>query len=424
MYKNYLMQLKINNLLFISVLFIPAALVTGPFLPDFLISITSLIFIIYLWSKNNLFFLINDFFIILLIFYSLITINSFFSNDIFLSIQNTFFYFRFLIFAFLLKYLIVTNPNFLKYFTISILTVLIIVSLDAIFENFIGNHWYFDKSNYAEFNNSKRISGLFDEEYILGGFVLSLFPFSLVILKYYYNKKVLTNVFFIFLTFIFIYTILLSGERSTLGKLLILIISCYSINYLINYKIKIGIIFFTLLLIFLIIISQSSLKKRFIHHSYSLIFADDINQFDKEKLNFKNLNIKYFSQEHQDHAYISLKMFEDKKLFGHGVKMFRILCADDRYYLNNRACSTHSHGIIFTFLSETGLVGFIFLLIFYFILIKNFLNAKNNIEKIFIISIFLYLFPFLPSGYFFNNYFSIVLYTLVGTYLGVRKLKL
>lgn len=424
-YKKNLMDLKINNFLFILVLFLPATLVTGPFLPDLLISITSLIFIIYLWSKKNFFFLKNDFFIILLFFYGYIAINSFFSDNIFLSIKNTLFYFRFLIFAFFLKYLILTNPNFLKYFIISILIVLIIVSIDAIFEYFIGSHWYFDKSNYPEFISNKRISGLFDEEYILGGFVLSLFPISLVTFKYYYNKKNLTDIFIIFLNFIFIYTILISGERSTLGKLFLLfMISILSINYFKNFKTKISIIFFTIIFIFIIIISQNTLKERFINNTYKLVFTKDNNQLDKEKITFKGMNIKYFSQEHQDHAHISLKMFIDKKLFGHGVKMFRILCDDKKYYINDRACSTHSHGIIFTFLSELGLVGFVFLLVFYFILLKKFLNANNSIEKILITSIFLLLFPFLPSGYFFNNYFSIVLYTLIGMYLGIRKLKL
>ena len=42
-------------------------------------------------------------------------------------------------------------------------------------------------------------------------------------------------------------------------------------------------------------------------------------------------------------------MFEDKKIFGHGVKMFRFMCSKDKYYINDRACSTHSHGIILTF---------------------------------------------------------------------------
>ena len=56
----------------------------------------------------------------------------------------------------------------------SILLTLTIVSIDAIFEFLLGYHWLFEKSKYPEFLVSNRISGLFDEEYILGGFILSL----------------------------------------------------------------------------------------------------------------------------------------------------------------------------------------------------------------------------------------------------------
>ena len=35
------------------------------------------------------------------------------------------------------------------------------------------------------------------------------------------------------------------------------------------------------------------------------------------------MNVKYFSKDHHDHAIVSLRMFNDKKIMGHGVKMFR-----------------------------------------------------------------------------------------------------
>ena len=92
-------------------------------------------------------------------------------------------------------------------------------------------------------------------------------------------------------------------------------------------------------------------------------------------------------------------MFKDKKIFGHGVKMFRVKCSDERYYINDRACSTHSHGVVLTFLSETGLIGLVFLLLAY-ILNQKFLYISVKFRKNLLLSIFLYLFPLLPSGYF------------------------
>ena len=76
-----------------------------------------------------------------------------------------------------------------------------------------------------------------------------------------------------------------------------------------------------------------------------------------------------------------------------------------------------------TFLSELGLLGLIFLLIIYLYLIKSFIRRGTILSKIFIINMFVLMFPLLPSGYFFNNYQSVILYILVGMYSGIKKNK-
>ena len=80
-------------------------------------------------------------------------------------------------------------------------------------------------------------------------------------------------------------------------------------------------------------------------------------------------------------------------------------------------------------LSELGLVGIIFLLIFLFFLIKRFFDVafvklKTNHHYAFLIAslgIFINLFPFLPSGNFFNNWISIIIYFNIGLYLVSNK---
>ena len=191
------MYLRAEKFLFYLLLILPFSLITGPFLPDLIISISSIVFLLILFNKRELSFLKNDFFIIISIFYLLIVINSAFSEQRIISLKNTFFYFRFFIFAYLIKYLILKQKNFLKYFSISIFLILLIVSLDAILE-FLGYHWLFDKTRYAEFTVNSRISGLFDEEYILGGFILSLFPTAIILFKKFVNKNSINiNFFFI-----------------------------------------------------------------------------------------------------------------------------------------------------------------------------------------------------------------------------------
>ena len=84
-------------------------------------------------------------------------------------------------------------------------------------------------------------------------------------------------------------------------------------------------------------------------------------------------------------------MFEDNKLMGIGPRGFREFCNDDKYkfiykseaqYNNNDTpktingdifkkkhydgCSTHPHNLFIQILSETGLIGIFFYLIFLF----------------------------------------------------------
>ena len=102
----------------------------------------------------------------------------------------------------------------------------------------------------------------------------------------------------------------------------------------------------------------------------------------KKELNQNTFKLVYFSQEHSDHAIISIEMFKDKFLFGHGVKMFRFKCSEEKYYINDRACSTHSHGILLSFISELGFIGLLFIILIYLQILKNiFKNKKKNYHK-------------------------------------------
>ena len=87
------------------------------------------------------------------------------------------------------------------------------------FRIFLRFHWLFEKSKYPEFIVSNRISGLFDEEYILGGFILSLFPISLFFCKKYFQNK---NIFINFLSFsVLIYLFNYNIRReSYIGKIM------------------------------------------------------------------------------------------------------------------------------------------------------------------------------------------------------------
>ena len=56
-------------------------------------------------------------------------------------------------------------------------------------------------------------------------------------------------------------------------------------------------------------------------------------------------------------------MFLDKPIFGHGPKMFRVICKKNKYATGVRPCDTHPHNFYIQLLAETGIIGFSFLFI-------------------------------------------------------------
>ena len=127
-----------------------------------------------------------------------------------------------------------------------------------------------------------------------------------------------------------------------------------------------------------------------------------------------------FSKTYEGHYKVSLNMFKDKPIFGQGVKTFRKYCSKKENYISEVACTTHPHNIYFQLLAETGvfsflIVLFLFLYLTYKLIKISFLNLFKNIYlKDYRTLIYIFyavnLFPFAPSGNFFNNWLSIIYY--------------
>ena len=127
------------------------------------------------------------------------------------------------------------------------------------------------------------------------------------------------------------------------------------------------------------------------------------------------------------------RMFLDNKFFGVGTRQFRNEC--EKYPVSEYSCSTHPHNTYVELLSETGIFSFLivfglFILII-FLCVKQFIYKLLKLEKeyfndfeICIISaLVISLWPFSPSGSFFNNWMSIVYFFPVGMLLWQINLK-
>ena len=111
------------------------------------------------------------------------------------------------------------------------------------------------------------------------------------------------------------------------------------------------------------------------------------------------------------------EVFKNYKFFGVGNKNYRVETCNPKsleakknletnkefYY-----CNTHPHQIYFEFLSEHGLVGFLFLLFIFYQLIFSKFKEVFKKENIIPLGSFIYLtitfLPLLPGGAFFSDY--------------------
>tara|TARA_X000000950_G_scaffold289404_1_gene412967 strand:- start:33576 stop:34829 length:1254 start_codon:yes stop_codon:yes gene_type:complete len=390
-------SLKLSNYLFIL---LPFSLVIGPAISDISICIIGIFFILFNLNYKNIYFSSSKLIIIFIFWFLYLIICSLISDNPIHSLESSLFYWRFGIFVFAILFLINENSRVLKLFFFSLIAIFSILILDGYLQFIIG----YNILGYEY--SAGRLSSFFGDELKLGSYIVRLLPIFLALLFLYNIKKRFIDIFLI-VTFILIF---LTGERTAFFYSLIIVFF-----YLIVYQKK-NILFFTSILLTALIIS-------------SLIYFNDkiknrmINQtlFD---FNLKGEQIYIFSKTHTAMYETSIKIFYENPIFGVGPKQFRNVCSYEKYYTKYNqyidGCSTHPHNTYLQLMSETGLVGFIpvfllFLFIFFYLIkysyLLFFIKDKRNYCIFFsTLGLLLALFPFSPSGNFFNNWLSIINY--------------
>ena len=186
---------KINVYL---LLIFPFSFVSGPLIPE----IITILIIINSLAKNreNIFQKKIFNFIeikLITIFAIIIFLESFFSIDYYLSFKNTLFYFRFIFLFIIIKYVLTEKKDFLKKLYFLLICFLSFLCFDLFFQFFFGENLFGMKSIY--YNNS-RFSGLFGDEYIMGGYLLKMLPILTFIT--FLIKKNCQNIFLLHLFYV------------------------------------------------------------------------------------------------------------------------------------------------------------------------------------------------------------------------------
>ena len=408
----------LENFIIFSFISLPIFLITGPFLPDLFLSISSILFII-LSLKYNLWKNFYDITIvkIFFLFCVLILLRSLFSENIILSLESSLFYLRFGLFSLAIYYLTSKTNKFLKYLFYILILIYLILFVDSFSQFILGKNISQNIIGFMYENNQNfRITSFFGKDEVLGSYISRLFPF-VVYLYFKTNFHQKDKNFFIIsiISFLSFLIVLISGERTSIA-LFIMTLLIFFVSSKFLRKIYLFIIFGVIVLTSIITTVDERVKVRLVDQTINQMFSSD------------NDKIILFSKIYEGHYKIALNMFSEKPVLGHGTKIFRHYCNKPENYVGSNACTTHPHNILMQFLAETGLLGTIFYILLMFFLIKYlllnlyFLYFKRKQilnDRLLCLTTFymINLFPFLPSGNFFGNWISVIYFLPAGLFL-------
>tara|TARA_B110000444_G_scaffold261134_1_gene311303 strand:+ start:2487 stop:4016 length:1530 start_codon:yes stop_codon:yes gene_type:complete len=335
--KSFTTHLTFGNYLQVLVLSIPILLITGPFLPDLFLSLSVFSFLIYLVMKKKLNFLRHKIFYLFLVFYLILVISSLLSEYSSKSLITSIGYIRFGIFLFVVNFLINVKEDFIKKIHFVLISVFIVLFLDAILQKLTGSNILGTAAPYG------RITSLFGDDIKLGGYIVRITP--LLIAISIYQKFSRKFIFFIF--FISLFLTLISGERTSFFMLL-MFLGGYLIFDNISLKLKFLYFLITLVLIFALFLNKE------IRHR---VMTSTLNQ-----INITNEKPFYKTVKQEDGSYVVLhrdstilpriyhmyfetafKIFKDNLLFGSGPRTYPFKSNEEKYYTT----SDHEGWVIF-----------------------------------------------------------------------------
>jgi O-antigen ligase len=403
---NYLKKININLLL---ALIIPL-LIWGPFFPDLIVSLSSIFFLFYV-CKNKAFNYFTQTPLVIFVAFCIycIFVSIFVASNILMSFESSLFYFRIGVFSCLIWYLIEQDKKILNYFYNALVICFLVLIIDGYIQFFTG-------TNIAGLPKAgDRVSSFFGDELIMGSYLSRLFP--LLIALFIAKEKKKLEIYFMFLFFILVSgLILISGERASFA---FLTLSTLFVLLLTNNALKFRLCFFfgSIILILMLSLANPALKHR--------VF---VAPFESSGLK-KNEDKKYFFTAYHDSLIrTSFNMFKDKPLIGHGPKMFRVICEDEKYAVGISPCMTSPHNFYLQLLAETGIIGFSFLFsVFAYVMYCAYRQFKSMVlrqkryltdyQVCLLAGILITVWPLTTNGNFFHNWLMIVYSLPVGFYL-------
>ena len=318
----------------------------------------------------------------------------------------------------------------------------VLISIDVIFQYIFGFNIIGMKS-YIHHNTS-----FFGDELIAGGFIQNFSFFSILFLIHLIKKN--ENSFKIFLTTFTICIlgigIMLSGNRMPFFLFLFGLFLFFLLN-----KESRKTVLISYLIIFVIfgLIRSTDRVMSDVYNSFfwgvqksvvglstkvknNLLFkTQQTKEAEKEDKWEENLNENPQSNPYMKLTLTAIETWKPNKIFGNGIKSFRVKCQKIITEQKRGLCSNHPHNYYLEILVDLGIVGILLVMLiiitFIVFLAKNYKTLrKNNLQNLFLlaatISLFLEFFPFKSTGSIFTTNNATYLILMSSIVLSYQKL--
>ena len=383
--KNFSLSLYVNVLLW----FFPISFIIG----SLFVTVNFYLFLIlciFFIKEKKLKFEYSYTNIILISFFLLIIISTF--NNLELIKYKSFFksilLLRFAVLYIVMDILIKNNEIDLKKFFISCLFCSSFLSLDVIIQYVFG----YDLFGYTPFQG--RITGFFGAEGVAGDYIRKYSLISLFGLLFLFKEENLKRkIMFSFLIIFQGLAIFLASNRMSVPTFILGLF----LLFLFYKRKRLTVVFSFIILasISLILIKNDiDLNNKYKSFTSRFVFDKSINNVEKKSDGtlekpelYKKIKIfnkySYTIDKHSHHALIyltALKVWKTSPIIGTGYKSFMQECIELSKKDAITTCSTHVHNYHFQILQITGILGFVLISLFIFIILfKVFLRLKNKV---------------------------------------------
>ena len=337
---------------------------------------------------------------------------------------KSFFYIRFLVLYFILKFLINENIiNLEKIFKFYSLVV-IFVSFDLIIQYFIGYDFFGFEAT------SRRLSGPFGDEQIAGSFIQRFFIFPLFAIIFFLSPKKdwVLNLSIFFIIGLSAVGILLSGNRMPLLLFSMMLVLFFFFTKEVRKALAFTIIIFSLSFLYFLN-SNINLKA---HYIGVVVEANKISDYLKLKVSGKSM--LHLKSSYVKEIESGVLTWQENKIFGGGLKSFHYNCrsidADKWTLYGGVNCNQHPHNYYLEAAASLGVLGLLIFLTMIFLIIltstKEYFSIKKassvrNLIFPFLVLFFTEIFPLKTTGSLFTTGNATFLFFIIAFIVGLTE---